>query len=360
MRLWTIPKFPAYSITRRCEIYETKTQTLIHPLNPSDSLSRLVYKLKNLDGQEEEISVLRLMSYIAYGVNNLPIKIKDNSKIHDLFNVKVDQSKVIINSVTDDYMIICNDEYRRWKNELPYYVSRYGVVYTSKYNKFRRQGISYDGYYMLSHEVKGITNRINRIVYETWIGPITDKTLIVDHIDNYRWDNYYKNLQLITQKENVNRALCSDRWFGSIANSSVDEVKRVANMYVEGRSDDYIRKHTYLDNRQISEIKHKRAWKNILNDYDYADITYKMNTLTESDWVNIFNDINYLASLDIKRLSIIQYIANKYDVKLHVIRNGWKNDGRVQYGDIKKMYNLNITPYSNYDGSTTIESYISI
>ena len=44
---------------------------------------------------------------------------------------------------------------------------------------------------------------VHHLVYEAYIGERPkDRSKVVDHIDNHPWNNYYKNLQLITYKEN--------------------------------------------------------------------------------------------------------------------------------------------------------------
>lgn len=48
---------------------------------------------------------------------------------------------------------------------------------------------------------------IHRLVYQAFNGELDD-TLVIDHIDNIKSNNYYKNLQQITQRENVSK----DTW----------------------------------------------------------------------------------------------------------------------------------------------------
>jgi hypothetical protein len=49
-----------------------------------------------------------------------------------------------------------------------------------------------------------VWKRIHKLVYQTFVGKISDD-MIIDHIDQNRNNNHYSNLEQITQKENIER-----------------------------------------------------------------------------------------------------------------------------------------------------------
>lgn len=62
-----------------------------------------------------------------------------------------------------------------------------------------------DGYLKFAFTVKGnktVNKFVHRLVYETFVGPIPPG-LTVDHEDNDRTNNHYKNLQLMEAVDNV-------------------------------------------------------------------------------------------------------------------------------------------------------------
>lgn len=93
-----------------------------------------------------------------------------------------------------------------------YQISNYGRIKALNYNnsnisKLRALGTR-DGYNVIvlfNYNIKSFS--INRLVYSHFIGTLIDG-LIIDHIDNIRNNNYYKNLQQISRRENVSK----DTW----------------------------------------------------------------------------------------------------------------------------------------------------
>ena len=89
-----------------------------------------------------------------------------------------------------------------------YFVTTYGDIY--RYNKvaksLRQMACSMaDGKYrlvVLEHGKK--TWYVHRLVYEMFVGPIPEG-YVVDHIDNTHDNNRLDNLQLLTNKQNVQK-----------------------------------------------------------------------------------------------------------------------------------------------------------
>ena len=94
-----------------------------------------------------------------------------------------------------------------------YYISKYGDIYsirTGKYLKFKK---SHNGYHSAQLNVNGKAKeiRINRAVAEAWI-PNPNNYEFVNHIDFNIENNYYKNLEWCTHKQNMKHSWDSGRF----------------------------------------------------------------------------------------------------------------------------------------------------
>lgn len=88
-----------------------------------------------------------------------------------------------------------------------YSVDEYGSVfdkYNKRYLKHFNNGFGYE-YVMMSLNGKYKQYKVHRLVAETFI-PNPENKPFVNHIDCNRSNNYYKNLEWCTQKENINYA----------------------------------------------------------------------------------------------------------------------------------------------------------
>lgn len=88
-----------------------------------------------------------------------------------------------------------------------YSVDEYGGVfdkYNKKYLKHFNNGFGYE-YVMLSLNGKYKQYKVHRLVANAFI-PNPENKPFVNHIDCNRGNNYYKNLEWCTQKENINYA----------------------------------------------------------------------------------------------------------------------------------------------------------
>jgi len=91
-----------------------------------------------------------------------------------------------------------------------YLVSSHGRV--ARFGKLCDGWVSERGYRYI--EIAGKKFRLHRLVYETFNGLIPDG-MVIDHVNSVKTDNRLSNLEAVTQRENVNRAMASGRYTGS-------------------------------------------------------------------------------------------------------------------------------------------------
>ncbi len=87
-------------------------------------------------------------------------------------------------------------------------VNRYGHIHTCNYKGKLLKIHSQYGYKVVQIKVNGkvTTFSISRLVYSHFVGKLI-KDLIIDHIDEDTYNNYYSNLQQITKRDNANRSI---------------------------------------------------------------------------------------------------------------------------------------------------------
>jgi HNH endonuclease len=87
-----------------------------------------------------------------------------------------------------------------------YIINSSGIVINLKRQRFIHGGISNAGYrrVRLYNEDGGKNFDVHRLIYETFVGNITDE-FVVDHKNNNRLDNRIENLQMVTQSVNLKK-----------------------------------------------------------------------------------------------------------------------------------------------------------
>ena len=98
--------------------------------------------------------------------------------------------------------------------ELLYQASNFGRIKSLKYGKEKilKPRLGKRGYQMvqLYKDGKGKNYRIHRLVYEAFNDKIP-KGLVVNHLNEIKTDNRLENLEICTNKENINHGTCRAR-----------------------------------------------------------------------------------------------------------------------------------------------------
>lgn len=146
---------------------------------------------------------------------------------------------------------IATDE--EWKRmyykgkETPYFISNYGRVYGIHYDTIHNSIITHKGYVGVKCKMDdgmSVAIKLHRLVAENFLEcPDDFSELTVNHIDGNKQNNYYKNLEIITNKENIMHARKHNLYDVQYTDREIDEINR----YIEQG----------LTDREITKLNHK-------------------------------------------------------------------------------------------------------
>ena len=94
-----------------------------------------------------------------------------------------------------------------------YYVSNSGDIYSMYKRGILKHYIDKYGYHRV--DIHGKHIKVHKLVYLTWNGDIPENKQI-NHLDDNKDNNYYKNLYLGTQKENIDDCKRNNHRLGNI------------------------------------------------------------------------------------------------------------------------------------------------
>lgn len=201
-------KMLKYSVsnTNQCKISLT-----VNNKRKTFTLPRLVYE--NFCGilTKNDIIMYKDKNFINFQYTNL---IKVNRK-----NVLKYNNKLILD---------INKEWKNIKNYPNYKISNYGDIYSLKADKImspRKNLENYLSICLINNTKKG-TYQIHRLVYDTFKGfkINTNVTLVIDHIDRDRCNNFIDNLREVSSSENAYNRKNSTRSLRKINQYSLNNI----------------------------------------------------------------------------------------------------------------------------------------
>jgi hypothetical protein len=129
------------------------------------------------------------------------VTIKENNNNKNQKNI-YENKKNIININDEEFKIINSLIYGNFSN---YSISNYGKILNNKNNKYISQKNTDEGYVRVtlnSDDNKKHSIYVHRIVCEIFNNKPENNKLVVNHIDENKSNNYYKNLEWVTIKKN--------------------------------------------------------------------------------------------------------------------------------------------------------------
>jgi hypothetical protein len=123
---------------------------------------------------------------------NEPNVNKNNEIINNYFYLKKDD---------ENFKIILNSNYGNFEN---YSVSNYGRIRNNKNNKILKPTITDEGYLniLLLNNENRLNIPIHRLVCEFFNKKTNNNHIVVNHINEIKNDNYFKNLEWVSIKKN--------------------------------------------------------------------------------------------------------------------------------------------------------------
>ena len=149
-----------------------------------------------------------------------------------------------------------------------YFISEDGQIYSKAHNKILKWAIDDEGYAFvrLAIENENTYNKqfsIAALVMDTYIGvpPINMIDPTIDHINNRRLDNHYKNLQWLERKENSSK-------INAVHTLQEHEVHEICKLMELGNNCNKISKMYGVTPMSIYKIKQHKTWKKISCQYN--------------------------------------------------------------------------------------------
>lgn len=179
MKLFSLPYFSNYSITKSGDIYDMANNCVYHNGDPIPML------IDDNNVLHEVRPIHALYAFCGYMENNYIGQDNEND----------------LSSKNLYYKI------KSVKDFDSYFINHYGAIYSKSTNKIIRHNMSKE--YRIVNLVNknyptGISLYVHHLVYETYIGERPkDRYNVIDHKDSRKWNNYYLNFQIITAKENI-------------------------------------------------------------------------------------------------------------------------------------------------------------
>ena len=166
-----------------------------------------------------------------------------------------------------------------------YKISNYGTIISKRCPDGLKPFIDKDGYETVTLRRKDNSKklcRVNRLVAYNFIEPIDDSSIIVNHLNNNRLDNYYLNLEWTSQKNNIRHAIEHGSFDpNNLKKYSVKTYDEEFIIKLCQHLEKYKKSKKVLDKLEVQDItqrrkitslifdlKHKKSWIEITKQYD--------------------------------------------------------------------------------------------
>lgn len=156
-----------------------------------------------------------------------------------------------------------------------YLIDRNCNIFSLYYGRFLENIISETGYHLVNLNTKDgkrIQRRIHRLGMMTFNYFPGCEELQIDHIDGNKDNNNISNLEWVTGKENVNRAInlglrkSWDSQNNPAAKLTNDQVLNIVNMVINKIPDEIIfEKYPNIDIKLLDNIIYGRTWNNLIS-----------------------------------------------------------------------------------------------
>jgi len=203
-----IDEFPRYYISKYGNVWDTELHKEINRLVRDRTGEIYVYLTNTIRATiARRVAVLVYSAYVKYVEPPTKFDYLDNDPTNTYY---LNLRPIGSNFYNFSHKLTENDlkQFKIIPSFPDYMINEYGVVYSLLRNQIIRSDLSDKGYFQVSlinNDKKRKTVFVHRCVYEAWIGPL-DPSKTIDHLDFNPQNNYWGNLEQVTQTENTQRA----------------------------------------------------------------------------------------------------------------------------------------------------------
>lgn len=289
-KVYEIAHYNKYLITRKGDVYSI-SGVLQEPAG--NFCGHPVYALISDDGEYIRFVFLcRLMMSTFYGDAPYQIVFRDNCTKNcsrDNLSYKIDSL-----DVSDDksFIMINDDMYKKIAISPSYYISKNGLVFSLRSNKFLARKITTNGYIQYDLWEPNDTKYCyaHLLVYDTWVGDRRPE-MCIDHKNMHKWDASLENLEQITRSENNQRALA---YYKNHKSSSIfwceGFIRTICRLMEQNYSVseicDWLSLTSKIDRAMIiqlcSSLRHGKSWKEISCEYNLDGYALEANRTKSS------------------------------------------------------------------------------
>ena len=292
MRIYKIPFTTNYFIDINCKIYKNINSVLVIHKNIACNLYEI-----NIRGKDIQMTTIEIIGLVKYGFTNLKIDFESDNMFE---SVKYCSPEVI--SKDSNSIYINNIEYRKSPKWDYLYSNKYGAIYDSRKNRFRKHTQDKDGYIRFSPDKYNTNYALHRFVYECWNNEILPKNVVIHHKDSNKVNCYLGNFEKTSIFQNNRYSIINNERRLKLPISELD-IHKMCQLMVDGKTyheiatefgidlNDELSYHAFRS-RLNNLLQHKSCWIDISSKYDFSNYTGNRDPnakFTEADILEIYN-----------------------------------------------------------------------
>lgn len=192
-KLYKIPYSDNYYLSKKCFIYKAMDDNILSEIKENDRHYNILYK-----GKSYVDNLSSIICRIFYGYSE-----KSNPVLSDEDPIHLSHYEVISVLKCDGYILVNGEKFEQSPRWNWLYGNKYGAIFDSRIQRFRRQKQDKDGYarFAPNHNLSNIA--VHRFIYECWNHILINSNMVVHHKDSDKLNNSISNLEYITSSRNT-------------------------------------------------------------------------------------------------------------------------------------------------------------
>jgi hypothetical protein len=307
-------------------------------------------KLINDSKNEVQLSRIDIASAYYGHLPNSRVECKNGGYDHSSKSIAYVIDEII--PLSDTELLINGNVFKKIENCSKFYVSEYGVVYSTCIKAFKRYNTSaqYNILNLVDDNGNSIYKYIHHLVYEAFIDKRTPK-MTINHIDECKWNNHYTNLNELSYGENTH-------YSKQRISNSYDSIFKHKSLTWEPKVLEWMCDQMANHNKSASEIcdilgaTHERDRSRIIS------VLFCLREGKGNPFISKKYDFSNYNPSELRKKSLQKYDTPTYNAINYFINNEFSNSEISKILEIPRQtiysYRLNYF-LNNKEGSTTIE-----